>query len=648
MNPKGTVVFTTVGRPNYGFDLFTLQLEPTLGSEVQVTDGLSINFNGQFLDDNHSFVFTSERSGSSRIYLTRPGLPKPETLPSVPASLFHDRPIIKNQVLYFISAHNQPDRSFKSWSALYSTSLDAKENKEPTRLSPYGSVDYSPAASLSGKFLAVSSYGSRPWGGEFQELNTDIVVFEASQPNNRVVVCKQGGWPSWCCDSSIYFHHQADDGWWSIFRVDFPGNLDFSGYPISPTRITPPGLHCFTPAALHDGKRIVVATRQKGMKYRHIELFNVDSKTFLPITESLNPKFHHYNPFVSPDSKFIGYHRFRGESARGEMTIPNLEPVTSPIKNLRMVRLNGSFPSFSPDADLIAFNPGFFDGLKIVKSDGSKQWTLFKGRTTFYNSWSPLERHVIYTSVGPIFESAKTTVQIARITFDQSDLKEDCDDVPCDVKVLTKEDTGNNAFPCCSPDGKSLVFRSGRYGHKNLYILDAVNGEFEGCIRRLTEGPWIDTMPCWSPKGDLIAFSSNRHNPDNIDVFSIYVIKPDGSGLRRIHLAGTEGSDDVDKERNNHVCFSKDGEWLLFASNLGGMTDEPVSRPNQFQPYGDLYMARLDGSGLTRLTCNGYENGTPAWISDDEMDMESLSLGKGDENKLMGQFDEPLWINCDI
>ncbi|KAK3034677.1 hypothetical protein RJ639_033632 [Escallonia herrerae] len=120
-------------------------------------------------------------------------------------------------------------------------------------------------------------------------------------------------------------------------------------------------------------------------------------------------------------------------------------------------------------------------------------------------------------------------------------------------------------------------------------------------------------MPSWSPDGKLIAFSSNRHNPDNAEAFSIYVIRPDGEGLKRIYVAGPEGSDDVDRERINHVCFSADGEWLLFTASLGGVTAEPVSLPNQFQPYGDLHVVRLDGSGLRRLTWNGYENGTPAW-----------------------------------
>ncbi|TXG63227.1 hypothetical protein EZV62_010221 [Acer yangbiense] len=651
MEPKGTIVFSTVGRPYYGFDVFSVNLQDS--HERCLTDGISINFNAQFVDDDKdpTIVFVSERSGAPRLYLTRPGSSKTEQLPAIPTSLFHDRPVIKNDKLYFVSAHEQPDQPFKSCSALYSTNLI--HSNKVTRLTPYGVVDYSPSISRTGKFVAVASYDSRPWAGEFHELNTDIVVFSESDPDKRVIVCERGGWPTWSGDSTIYFHNKADDGWWSIFRLDFPENLEFSGFPITPIRVTPPGVHCFTPAAFHDGKRIAVATRRKDTKYRHVEIFDVESKVFQLVTESINPSFHHYNPFVSADSGFLGYHRFRGESTQGESVVPYLEPVQSPIKDLRMLRLDGWFPSFSPDGKFIALNHDFDSklngGLKVIKSDGSQRWTLIKNRIAFHNSWSPTEKHVIYTSVGPIFQSVKATVQIARVSFHPSNLNGEDGEISCDVKILTGEETGNNAFPSCSPDGKFLVFRSGRSGHKNLFILDAVNGEFDGGIRQLTEGPWIDTMPSWSPKGDLIAFSSNRHNPDDVSVFSIYVIKPDGSDLRRIHVAGSEGSSDiVDRERINHVCFSEDGEWLLFSSNIGGVMAEPVSWPNQFQPYGDLFVVRLDGSGLRKLTCNGYENGTPAWHPGGELDLGTLRLGSETGDKLKGQFDEPLWISCDI
>ncbi|KAJ4956385.1 hypothetical protein NE237_013168 [Protea cynaroides] len=662
MLPQGTVVFNTVGRPNYGFDIFSIDLPCKLNDtaiqwmEHRLTDGTSINFNGQFVDEDQTLVYISERTDSPRIYLNQPENTKTEQLPTVADSLFHDRPVVQSDRLYYVSAHEPAAKLFTSWSAIYMTQLGDRRG-ETVRLTPKGAVDYSPAVSPTGKFIAVSSYGFRPWKGEFHDLDTDIIVFPPSDPSRRTVVCKRGGWPTWFGDSTIFFHRKADDGWWSIFRVDLPENFEnlngSDNCSSNPHRITPPGFHAFTPSASRDRNCIAFTSRRPESNYRHVEIFDLQSELFYRVTGSVNPNFHHYNPFFSPKGGFLGYHRFRGESGPGESTIPHLDPVASPIKELRMLRLHGAFPSFSPNGEFIAFNQGLDENsaLKIVRSDGSKTWTVLKNKTTFFTSWSPVE-NVIYTSVGPIFQSVKATVQIARISFDKKYLKDDQEEIPVTVKILTREDTGNNAFPSCSPDGKFLVFRSGRSGHKNLFIVDAVDGEFNGGIRQLTDGPWIDTMPSWSPDGKLISFSSNRHNPNNVAAFSIYLIRPDGSDLRRVYVAGPEGSSDVDRERFNHVCFNSDCSWLLFAANLDGVTAEPVSMPNQFQPYGDLYIVRLDGSGLQRLTCNGYENGTPTWhpSSFEELELGSLSIEtkKIEGDKLKGQFDEPLWISCNI
>ncbi|XP_074584548.1 uncharacterized protein LOC141840458 [Curcuma longa] len=663
MEPQGSIVFATVGLPQYGFDLFSVPVPSNLDDAAAAehltdrrhTDGRSVNFNGQFIDEGDAVAFVSERSGSARIYRSDSADHAPELLAGFSDSLFHDRPTVRNGRVFFASAHERPAEPFKSWSAVYSTRIDTGERR---RLTPADFADMSPAISLSGELVAVASYGSASWKGDFHELATEIVVFRSSDPSRRFVICERGGWPAWAGESTLFFHRKAEDGWWSIYRADLTAELENAGGPDAALRITPPGLHAFTPAAAHDGKRIAVATRKKGTIYRHIELFDLESRKFYPITERINPNLHHYNPFFSPESGFLGYHRFRGESSGGDSVVPHLQPVRSPVNGIRMLRLHGSFPAFSPHGEFIAINGDFltWPGLLVLRSDGFKRWTLLKEPSAFYTAWSPSEKGVIYTSLGPIFDSAKATVQVARITFDPADLDDEAPagEVKTEVKVLTRADAGNNAFAACSPDGRHLVFRSGRSGHKNLYIVDAVEGEFgaEGA-RRLTEGEWIDTMPAWSPDGELIAFSSNRHDPSNTDAFGIYLVRPDGTGLRRVYVAGPEGSAEAARERINHVCFSPDSRWLVFTANLSAVTAEPVSMPNHFQPYGDLYVCRLDGSGLTRLTFNGYENGTPAWGASGGPlpDLGSLSLlGQDDDagEKLRGLFDEPLWITCDI
>ncbi len=162
------------------------------------------------------------------------------------------------------------------------------------------------------------------------------------------------------------------------------------------------------------------------------------------------------------------------------------------------------------------------------------------------------------------------------------------------LRRLTRQ-AGNNGFPAFSPDGKQLVFRSGRGGYKNLYIM---NSDGSGW-KQLTRGKWTDTMCNWSHTGDWIVFASDRDGD-----FDIWLIRPDGSGLRK--LIGGGG-------RNNHPHFSPDDQWVVFTSQRAGYSAEEISLPFQFQPYGDLFAIRVDGTGLIRLTHNGFEEGTPAW-----------------------------------
>ncbi|GLJ17705.1 hypothetical protein SUGI_0308940 [Cryptomeria japonica] len=664
---EGTIVYAVLGRLHYGFDIFTLDLphhlslhsQPKFPNHKRLTDGKSINYNAQFVtpsdaklllqgpalqspesrphyeeEEQEMLVYVSERTGNARLHFSSAKAIGPVLGPlkgtvndlGNPA-FFFDRPLIRNGMAYFVSMQEPPDKLPKSWCAVYATCL---KTGQTIRLTPPGVVDYSPAVSPSGKWLMVASYGAKDWERDhIQELHTDLYVFKAEDGLCRRMVAEQGGWPSWADENTVYFHRRAEDGWWSIYRLDL-----FDGS-IQPERITPPSVDAFTPCASVTGNWIAVATRRPGSKFRHIEIFDLQSKSFIPVTESISPGVHHYNPFISSHSLKLGFHRFRGEDAEdADTVVPVLEPVESPIPKLKLQRINGAFPAFSPDGFLIAFNPnvGVPDGgVQVVKSDGSKRWELFKG-PAFAVAWNGKHQGLLYASVGPVFAPNQSTVNVISISFNPEDLGDEYE-VKSEVRFLTKEGTTNNAFPYSSPDGKQLVFRSGRSGHKNLYIMDAEKGE-EGWIRPLTQGPWIDTMPCWSPDGQWIAFSSNRHDPHQDVYFSVYLIHPDGTGLHRIP--------GCDKDRINHIVFSPDSKSLLFPASYSGVSAEPVSLPHHYQPYGEIFVSALDGSHLQRLTFNSYEDGTPVWhqgSSANELDFDSLSV-----EKLKGEFDEPLWL----
>ncbi|KAG4387910.1 hypothetical protein AAZX31_09G065500 [Glycine max] len=166
----------TVGRVQYGFDVFSVDLNnrhppPHAKADHRLADGVSVNSNSQFINQQNDVVFVSERTGSPRFYISRPET-EPKPLPFLPNALFHDRPIVNNGNLYFVSTHEQNDAVFTSWSGVCSTVIDG-ETSTVKRLTPHEEVDYSPAVSLTGKFLAVASYRSRRWQtNDFRELQT--------------------------------------------------------------------------------------------------------------------------------------------------------------------------------------------------------------------------------------------------------------------------------------------------------------------------------------------------------------------------------------------------------------------------------------------------------------------------------------------
>ncbi|KAK2351892.1 hypothetical protein QL285_096906 [Trifolium repens] len=613
-----SIIFTTLGRAFYAFDIYSLPIHHP-HRELQLTDGHSVNFNGHFISNHTSIklptdlnppllqlVYVTERNGYPTIYYdavyTTSTLEEEEEeditnriqLPLLPNHLtqtesqvsIKDKPTVTTdgEYLIYVSTHENPGVPRVSWTAVYSTHLISGNTR---RLTPYGVADFSPAVSPSGKWTAVASYGGQGWSGEVEDLTTDIYVFLTKDGTQRYKVVEHGGWPSWVDDRTIYFHRRGNDGWWSIYRVIF--TADSSDLVII-ERVTPPGLHAFTPATSPgNNKFIAVATRRPDSSFRHIELFDLVNNEFKELTRFVSPNVHHLNPFISSDSTRVGYHKCRGKESSNSSPQFLLENVRSPVPNLTLFRFTGSFPVFSPSGDRIAYVE--MPGVYVMNRDGLNRRKV-SDSMAFSSAWDRVRPGVIYTAIGETFASESTQVDIVSIDVDRNI-----------IKKLT-HDGKNNAFPSQSPDGKWIVFRSGRTGHKNLYIMDSVGGEISG-LRRLTEGPWTDTMCNWSPNGEWIAFASDRHDPGS-GSFEIYLIHPNGTGLRKLIQSGSGG-------RTNHPYFSPDGKSIVFTSDYAGISAEPISNPHAYQPYGEIFIVRLDGSGLTRLTHNSYEDGTPAW-----------------------------------
>lgn len=664
-----SIIFTTLGKLDYAFDIFTLPASdpPSIADEVQITDGTYLNFNGHFPSTSPSLlsfllrdqtliqppgghdssplqlIYVTERNGSSNIYYdavyysdprdtrsrtalelqveitARVQVPLLEIKQGKSAISMKDKPALSGENLIYVSTHEDPGKPRTSWAAVYSTELRTGLTR---RLTPYGVADFSPAVSPSGVYTAVASYGEKGWDGEVEMLTTDIYVFLTRDGAQRVKVVENGGWPCWVDDYTLFFHRRSEkDNWISVYKAILPKTGLISTGSVTIRRVTPPGLHAFTPATSPGNKKfIAVATRRPNSGYRHVELFDLLKKEFIELTRLISPNTHHLNPFISPDSTRIGYHKCRGDrNIKDKSTHLLLENLKSPSPDISLFRIDGSFPSFSPKGDRIAYVD--FPGVYVVNPDGSNRRQIYP-ETAFSTAWNPVHEGLVYTSTGPTFASESTEVDIISIHVD------DVDQVG--AKKLTT-DGQNNAFPSVSPDGKLMVFRSGRTGYKNLYIMDAIEGEKDG-LHRLTEGPWTDTMCSWSPDGDWIAFASDRESPDS-GSFELYLIHPNGTGLRKLVQSGLGG-------RTNHPTFSPDGKSLVFTSDYAGISAEPISNPHHYQPYGEIFTIKLDGSDLKRLTHNSFEDGTPAW-GPQYITPVDVEWGKKEECA----FEECHWLN---
>jgi TolB protein len=158
----------------------------------------------------------------------------------------------------------------------------------------------------------------------------------------------------------------------------------------------------------------------------------------------------------------------------------------------------------------------------IADADGSNEHPLVAPADIDYDAvWSPDGKSIVFTS------ERNGSADLYRVQPDGSGLQRLTDSPAYDDQA---------AF---SPDGKRLVFVSTRGdGTADLYTMDIASRS----AKQLTMGTAGDFRPSWSPDGQWIAFSSDRTSDfpfshgrwERLQIADVYVIRPDGSGLKRL------------------------------------------------------------------------------------------------------------------
>ena len=144
--------------------------------------------------------------------------------------------------------------------------------------------------------------------------------------------------------------------------------------------------------------------------------------------------------------------------------------------------------------------------------------------------------------------------------------------------------------PTWSPDGKQILFAAGPDGPEGggvqLFTVK-VNGRD---LHQVTNLPAIRGRSDWSPDGgSIVTYSGPSWNRET------YIMNADGSSARQLAPAGGN---------SQGPSFSPDGKWVAFTA--------------YFDKYGDdhgcdIYIIRVDGTDLRRLTNNDYCDYQPRW-----------------------------------
>ena len=302
----------------------------------------------------------------------------------------------------------------------------------------------------------------------------------------------------------------------------------------------------------------------------------------------------------------------------GRADVYSINPDGSGLRNLTRHSGSGAYPSWSPDGSRIAYRRGY--GFYVMNADGSGQRMVVKisgdnPEFDLTSHWSPDSSKLVFASNVAGFPHRHRGIFV----------------VGPDGLTFLSSRGGGVARPSWSHDGSKILFESwGREPGRGIYVMNSDGRN----PMKLAEG----TRPVWSPDGSKIAFEESH----------IYSINPDGSELQNLTADGGGGFSAT------LPSWSPDGSQLAFKALQGGlwvmnadgsnkrrladqlMFDMYQLEPPSWSPDGSsiaftggdvpfreafeggsanyyIYVVKVDGSNLTRLTTHPAFDHDPVW-----------------------------------
>jgi Tol biopolymer transport system component len=474
--------------------------------------------------------------------------------------------------------------------------------------------DFRPSFSPDGKMIAFSSDRDTPPTGDpaARRREGEIYIMDIHGRNLRRLTNSPfwDGSPVWSLDGREIYFYSGRDRRYRIWVMNRDGS--------SPRAISPTTQVALSPAVMPDG-RIAYSARtgsEESARWRIISVKPDGSDERVESEESNNywqPSFGRmtgamYCHGVGPSSNdapvgsvFPG-HMYLGPGPLLESGYPKKTDL--PDRQVELYPIRGFSAVPHPSKDLLVRTelPQLHLVLSSVRGDSAKQVTAVQNGDLPWigMSWSRDGNWIAYTA-GEMFSPPSAEADIWKIHPDGTS--------PVN---LTSNSPGNDGFPSFSGDGRRLVFRSGRTGNFDIFLM---NADGSG-VTNLTNNPADDTFPAFSPLNDEVAFSSNRDGTldpkTKNQTFELYTMKVSADGVpglvRRLTYTHAQ---------NAHPQYSPNGQWLVFTSEQAGINDEePLINTVIFSPqiYGELYLCRLKDGKIFRLTNNKWEDGFPSWV----------------------------------
>ena len=599
------------------------------GRPERLTSHPGLDYDAVFSPDGRWVVFTSERRGNPDLYaidLQRRG--------EAPRLLI-DSGAMEDQAAF------SPDGSTLAFVSTQSGNADIYEiDFEPAQMQTMNAArnltrhpggDFRPDYSPDGARIAFSSDRDTPAYGH------PIFTFTRQREGELYVMQRDGsgqtrltdsrawdGSPEWSPDGeTIYFYSArprelpgpptspilGQEGGFRIWAVQADGS--------NPVAITPAGLEALAPAVMPNG-RIAFQTRAGFADWSIVSVDAAGGETQLESDAATS--------YWLPD--------FDRES--GAMVCHGVGPTLEETQAVEEILgagalLAADYPSnvSLPDRSLTLFPMRHTTGLAphprrneaavtVENQQGTRLVLADFGGGNVRDLFSVPDVGIVSGTPNRIFD-IKWSDDGGQITYTQGFFAGQASDVS-DIWIMQADGGGrrnltnsaaNDGVAAFSPDGRRVVFRSSRGGQFDLFLMDLDGSN----LRQLTNDAARDNFPVFAPSGDAIVFSSDKDSALDalgFRTFDNYILElhPDGSPGPVTRISDDPGQD-------SHPWYSPDGQWIVYTSERGGISDEePMVQEVVFGPqmYGELYAYRLSDGLTQRLTHNKWEEGNPFWM----------------------------------